>query len=152
MAKILLGRIEGKRNQGKPCRLILASVMHHWRGQEYWWTVVTRSEAATNNSVYLIINIHVVDSYISDTEENPKPKQLKVTSIVSISAFKFSNARKIFIKIIIKNEKKTTTIEDLFIKTNLSQRNHNIMTTISQNHMHMVHASCSLTRDRQCYA
>ena len=60
MATILQGRVEGKRNQGRPqtlytdnvtaiSGLTLAGVMHRSRDREDWRTVVARSEAATDD-------------------------------------------------------------------------------------------------------
>ena len=59
MATILQGRVEGKRNRGRPqtlymdnvtaiSGLTLAGVMHRSRDREDWRTVVARSEAATD--------------------------------------------------------------------------------------------------------
>ena len=59
MATILQGRVEGKRNRGRPQTLYmdnvtaisgftLAGMMHRSRNQEDWRTVVARSEAATD--------------------------------------------------------------------------------------------------------
>ena len=60
MATILQGRVEGKRNRGRPktlymdnvtaiSGLTLAGVMHRSRDREDWRTVVARSEAATDD-------------------------------------------------------------------------------------------------------